>query len=84
MEMFAVFLAGGNIRARHKWEKMFFAIALIGSFFGISILLAKFSMHSIFSEKFEKIDTFEKLAKQKVTFYIGPQQTKEHIIELLK
>lgn len=88
MEMIVVLVAGGNIRARHKWEKMFFVIAvlnvLIGSFFGISIFLAKFSVHSIFSDKFEKIDTFEKLAKQKVTFFIGSQQTEEHIKELLK
>lgn len=41
-------------------------------------------MHSVYSEKFDKIGTFEKLAKQNVKFYYGPRLMEEHIDELLK
>lgn len=73
LEVIAVVIGGGIIRVHHKLEKVFFGISLISFFFLISIFLADFSMHSIISERFEKIDTFEKLAKRNVTFYYGPR-----------
>lgn len=69
LEMFAVAVGGGNLRYQHRFEKMFFAIALIASFFIVSIYLADFSMQSVLNEP-RKVDTFEKLAEQNVTIYM--------------
>lgn len=70
LELFAIVFGGGNIRCRHSWEKRYFAIAMIGSFFLISLYLAYFSMHSMMHSKYQKIDTFEKLAKHNITYYL--------------
>lgn len=72
LEVFTVVFVGGNIRYRHHLERLFFAAALIMSFFLVSICLADYSMHSVLREPL-KIDTFEKLAKQNITFYFDTQ-----------
>lgn len=73
LEVFAVVFGGGNIRCRHHWEKMFFAIALFGSFFLVSIILANFSMHSVLFHEPIQVNTFEKLAKRNVPFYLSKE-----------
>lgn len=73
LEVFAVVFGGGNIRCRHYWEKMFFAIALFGSFFLVSIILANFSMHSVLFHEPIQVNTFEKLAKRNVPFYLSKE-----------
>lgn len=67
LDVFVVVFGGGSIRYRHRLEKIFFAITLIGAFFPVSLYLADFSMHSVLNEP-QKVDTFAKLAKQNVTF----------------
>lgn len=80
LDMYVVVFGGGNIRVRHRWERMFFAIGLIASFFLISLYLADFSMHSILNENPNKIDTFEKLSKQNVTFYLTTNLIKHEAV----
>lgn len=63
-EVWSQGIAGGSIRCRNKWEKVLFAMAMISSFFLVAVILAKFSMHSTTDDRFEKIDTLEKLAKR--------------------
>lgn len=84
LEMFAVAVGGGNLRYQHRFEKIFFAIALIASFSFVSIYLADFSMHSVLNEP-RKVDTFEKLAEQNVTFYmtselVGVEMQVNHLL----
>lgn len=68
LEVFVVVFGGGNIRAQHLYEKVFFAIMLVASFFLVSIYLADFSMHSVFYQP-QRVNTFDELAKRNVTFY---------------
>lgn len=84
LETVALFVGGGKIRARHKWERIFFSIALVGLFCQISLYLANFSMLSVYSDKFDRTDTFEKLAKRNVTFYYGQHLMEKQIEQLLK
>lgn len=69
LEVFAIVFGGGNIQYRHRLEKCFFAIALIASFFLVSIYLAEFSMNVVLRQP-QNIDTFAKLAKQNVPFFL--------------
>lgn len=86
LEACAIFYGGGNIRAEHKLERIFYAIALIGMFFLISLILGDFSMKSIVSQRFEKIDSFSKLAERNMDFFITYTLTehKEQITGMLK
>lgn len=69
MDVCSVSIGGGQLQYRHKWERVFFAIAMIGSFFLISVIMAKFEMKAVISMNDDKIDTFEKLSKKNVPIY---------------
>lgn len=86
LDAIAIFYGGGNVHVQHKWEKSFFAIAMIGSFFFVSLMLANFSMHSITCQRFDKIDSFSKLAPRDIQFYISLSlaDNKGYIIEMIK
>lgn len=71
LDAHSIFYGGGNIRALHKLERICFAIAMIGSFFLTSIMLASYSMHTITGQRFEKIDSFSKLNRRDVPFLIS-------------
>lgn len=69
-EVFVVLFGGGNIRAQHRCERVFFAIMLVASFFLVSLYLADFSMHSVLYEP-QRVNTFDELAKRDVPFYVN-------------
>lgn len=85
MEVFAIVFGGGNVHYRHRLERWFFAIAMIASFFLVSLYLAEFSMNIVLREP-QKIDTFAKLAKKTVPFFLSSHFAgrKSNIIEMLE
>lgn len=85
-EIVSMVVGGGRIRCTHKWEKLFFAIGMIASFFLISIFLARFSLENMLILEPQRIDTFEKLAKQNISYHLNwfSRVHEEDIIELLR
>lgn len=71
IEVLAIVFGGGNIQSQHRWEKMFFAVAMVASFFLVAIYLADFSMHSTIYDDSQTVNTFDKLSKQNVTFVVN-------------
>lgn len=84
LESIALLYGGGGIHAPSKLEKLFFMIAMTASFFLVSTALATFSMHSMVPSKFNKIDSFAKLAQMNTTFFSTLHENKERIAEMLK
>ncbi|KAJ6643740.1 hypothetical protein Bhyg_08705 [Pseudolycoriella hygida] len=86
LELHGIIYGGANIRAKHKYERIFFSIALIGSFFIISLILSFYSMRSIVFLRHEKVDSFAKVAQRDVDFYIthALTQHKDSIALMLK
>lgn len=62
IEMWSIGLSGGRMRCRNKWEKMLFVVAMISSLLVVSVISAKFCMHSTTDDRHEQIDTFDKIA----------------------
>lgn len=60
--------AGGNLRYRDKFEKIFFGILLLGSFYINTIGVDNFLFATFLSQTPERIDTFDKLAVHLKTF----------------
>lgn len=52
-----------TFRFNHRSERLSFTIACVGSFFLVSMYLAKFSMHTIVSNDTYTVDTFQEAAK---------------------
>lgn len=71
LEMYCIAFNAGNIQCQHRLERIFFVIALIASFFLVSLYLAEFSLQSVIHESPHRIDTFEKLIQQNVTIYLA-------------
>lgn len=86
IEIMCVAIGGGSIRANHKWERIFFAILMVTLFFIVSIFMADFSMSSSIPDNLRNITSFEELAQQNVTFYIGSslQHHKDVIVQMLR
>lgn len=76
LDVHGAVIGGGSIRCQHRWERMFFAVTLIASFFLVSLYLADFSMHSIINLEYQKVDTVEKLSAKNVKFYLDPSLLK--------
>lgn len=65
----------------HSMKNRCYAVALITSFFAVSIYLANFLLHVP-----QKVNTFEELANRNVTFHMSTLMTehKENIAQLLR
>lgn len=61
IDTMVAFTAGGNLRLRHKFERWFFGIMLIGAFFITSLFMGDIldCIYRIFDQK---VSTFEQLA----------------------
>lgn len=70
IDTMVAFTAGGNLRLRHKFEKWFFGIMLIGAFFIISLFMGDLldCIYRIFDQK---ISTFEQLATMNAPIFIS-------------
>lgn len=60
---------------------MHIAIAMISSFLVTSVVVAKFSMHSITSDRFDKVDSFAKLDERYNSFAMSMSLNMEHHIK---
>lgn len=56
------FIAGGNLRMRHKWERWFFGILLIGVFFTTSLFVGDL-LDSVYRTMDQKIKTLNQLTE---------------------
>lgn len=70
IDTMVAFTAGGNLRLRHKFERWFFGIMLIGAFFIISLFMGDLldCIYRIFDQK---VSTFEQLAKMNAPIFIS-------------
>lgn len=84
LEVFTVVFVGGRIRFQHRIEKIFFSVALMASFFLVSIFLADFSMHSVLQRP--QVDTFEKLSQQNTSIFLvqSLNESNEHISRIIR
>lgn len=64
------FIAGGNLRMRHKLERLFFGIVLIGVFF-ITSIYAGDLLDCTYRILHQKIDTFDQLKTIQSPIYIN-------------
>lgn len=70
LDMIVVFCGGSRLRFRHKYDKVYLMIMIIGCFFLLSLCTSKFTSR-IASKQLENINTFEKLSKLKVPIYVS-------------
>lgn len=69
-DMFIAIFGGGNLRIRHKLERLLFGIVLIGSFFMLAIWADAFLFICNFISD-QQIDTFEKLVEENPSIFIS-------------
>lgn len=81
IDTMVAFIAGGNLRMQHKFEKWNFAIMLIGAFFITSCFVGDF-----LACVYPKISTFEQLARINSPIYIADTLTmhSDNIREMLR
>lgn len=86
LKMYHIAFNAGNMQSQHRFERIFFAIALVASFFLVSMYLAEFSLQSVIHDSPHRIDTFEKLTQQNVTIYLAPnmKRHKKETEEMLR
>lgn len=77
------FIGGGNIQIDHKWEKWFFGILLIGSFFIVS-LFAGDLLDCIYLILNQKITKFEQLAEIDTSLVVMNPFYKDVVLEMLR
>lgn len=65
------FINGGNLQMQHKWERWFFGILLIASFFLMAICTSDL-LCFVYHIEDQKIDTFEELAQTQSPIYGHP------------
>ena len=65
------FIGGGNLRMRHKYERLFFGILLFGAFFIMSVFAGDL-LDSLLRVRNQKINTFEKLKERNSPIYLNP------------
>lgn len=68
------FINGGNLQMRHKWERWFFGILLIGSFFLMAICTSDL-LCFVYHVEDQEIDTFDELAQTQSPIYASPTTT---------
>lgn len=73
-EVFTAAGGGGPIRCKHKLERLFFAVWMIGSFFFVSIFSAEHTMRVTLlytPSKPKMVNTFQDLSEENVSFYMS-------------
>lgn len=85
IDTMVAFIAGGNLRMQHKYERWFFGILLIAAFFITSIFTGDLLeyVHRILSQE---IDTFDQLKNRNQSVYIIPSLSiyAKHICVMLR
>lgn len=71
IDTIVIFIAGGNLRMHHKFERLFFGICLIGALF-ITSLWCGDLLDYIYQTMDQRISTFEQLAEINAPIYIAP------------
>lgn len=86
MDMIIIFFGGGTIKFRHKIERYFLGMLLIGTFFIQAIWVSDFLSKVSTLRGINRVNTFEKIANLKSPIYFGLSLAgeKELIIESLK
>lgn len=74
VDVLIAFIAGGNLRIQHHWEKWFFGILLTAAFF-ITSLFASDLLYYVYRILNQKVSTFEQLTEIKAPIYNNPTLT---------
>lgn len=69
LDMITVFCGGGRIRFRHKFEKLYLVIMLIGAFFLLSFCTSTFTSRITSPNNLNNINTYEKLSELRTPIY---------------
>lgn len=71
LDMIIVFCAGGRLRFRNKYDKVYLMIMIFGTFFLLSLCTSRFTSEITSFKQLDNINTFEKLSKVNVPVRIG-------------
>lgn len=84
IDVMVAFVAGGNLRMQHRFERLFFGILLISAFFIVSIFTGTV-LDSIYSISKQEV-TFDQLHKINSPIFISPSLNAnvENILLMLK
>lgn len=85
IDTMVAFISGGNLRMRHKWERWFFGILLIGAFF-ITSLFTGDLLDCIMTILNHKMKRLEQLADLPSPIYVHSTLVNdvEHIQNILR
>lgn len=71
IDAIVIFIAGGNLQMRHKFERWFFGISLIGAFFMTSLWSGDL-LDCVYQTMDQKISTYDELTEIDAPIYIPP------------
>lgn len=85
IDILIVFIACGNLRIYHKWERLFFLILFNGAFFLTPIFSSEI-LSQVYRMRNRQINTFEQLTEIDSPIFINPTlATHEHnVCEMLR
>lgn len=69
LDMITVFCGGGTIRFRHRLDRIYLVIMLIGSFFLLSYCVSTFKSRITSPDQLNNVNSLEKLARLNVPIY---------------
>lgn len=83
IDVMITFTSGGNLQMRHKIERWFFGISLVGAFF-ISSLFTGDLLDCVYQVLHQRIDSLEQLARTDAPIYVSVTIRSEDLKEALR
>lgn len=77
MDCLILFIGGGNLEMRHRFERWFFGILMVGAFFIVSVFGGDL-VDSVVTVLNSKFDTFEDLVEINPPIYIDPTLSSQY------